>query len=106
MNGPGIEPRVALERALHQVLHLAGRAGPAASTGPVLKVALLSTGLALGALMTLCLCASVAGIHWGGFLVEQSQIQAVLHIALGLMRDGELDQAHALFATMAQSRAL
>jgi hypothetical protein len=106
MDGPGIEPRVALERELHQVLHLVGRVGPAASTGSVLKVALLSTGLALGALMTLCLCASVAAIAWGGFLVEQSQIQAVLHIALGLMRDGELEQAHALFATMAQSRAL
>src|SRR5687768_9753017 len=71
---------------------------PGASTGCVAKLLLLAAGAALGACTLLCVGASVAGVAWGGFVAEQSQIRAVLHTLLGLMRDGELDQAHALFA--------
>ena len=103
MKGARIEPWEATKLDPDKIGPPVRRVAPA---GLVVKLRLFGAGIGLGTLMTLCLCASVAGIAWGGFAAEQSQIEAVLHTVLGLMRDGELDQAQALFATIAQSRAL
>jgi hypothetical protein len=105
MNGFRNEPSVGRVLEPNHAAQAFQRVAPAASGGSILKL-LLVVGPALGAFMALCLCASLVGVAWRGFLAEQAQIAAVLDTVLGLMRDREIDQAHALFATTAQSRAL
>jgi hypothetical protein len=101
MNESKTEPSAAGELDHNQGARATRSVSPATP-----KVLLLGVGLLLGGVMGMCLCAGLAGIATAAVASEQRQIEAVVHSALSLLRDHEIDQSYALFAAAAQSPAL